>query len=322
MRAAVTGVAGFIGSRLAASLLETGHEVLGIDRMSDYYDPAAKEMNLAALRGSGFEFLPLDLSFMTSTDLARDLDVVFHLAAQPGVRGSWGEGFPTYVRDNILATQRLLECLAQMPEPPRVVYSSSSSIYGNAEVYPTRTSCAPSPLSPYGVTKMAGECLVAAYATGQGVPAVSLRYFTVYGPGQRPDMAIYRIIDAALYNRTFTVLGDGSQIRDFTFVEDVVSANLLSARIELAPRRHEIFNVAGGTEISVRDLIALVGEVVGAQVDVDWKPREPGDPARTKADTVPTSRRLGWRPRTPLPAGIAAQAAWQQAKVASYEVAK
>ena len=320
MRAAVTGVAGFIGSRLAASLLDAGHEVLGIDRMSDYYDPAAKEMNLAALRSSEFTFLPLDLNLMTPTDLAFDLDVVFHLAAQPGVRGSWGEGFATYVRDNVLATQHLLDCLALLPEPPRVVYSSSSSIYGNAESYPTRTSAVPSPLSPYGVTKLAGECLVAAYAMGQGVPAVSLRYFTVYGPGQRPDMAIHRIIDAALNNRSFTVLGDGRQIRDFTFVEDVVSANLLAAAMELSPQSHEIFNVAGGTESSLRDLIAMVGDVVGRQVDVEWLPRMPGDPAKTKGDTVATSRRLGWRPHTPLRAGIAAQAEWQ-AKLASYEVA-
>lgn len=313
MRTVVTGVAGFIGSRLATALLHEGHEVLGIDRLSDYYDPDRKLANLAALQGStGFAFRHLDLCELTPADLPRRIDAVFHLAAQPGVRGSWGDAFPLYVQDNVIATQRLLECLVAAPEPPRIVYSSSSSVYGAAESYPTRTSAVPRPLSPYGVTKLAAEALVGAYALGQGVPAVSLRYFSVYGPGQRPDMAIHRIIEAALTGRPFRVLGDGRQVRDFTFVDDVVRANVLAATSPMSAK-HEIFNVAGGGEISLLDLIAAVEQILGKPVPLERVAAMAGDPARTNGDILGTRDRLGWAPRVSLLDGIAAQAAALQA---------
>jgi nucleoside-diphosphate-sugar epimerase len=307
----VTGVAGFIGSRLAASLLASGHDVFGIDRLSDYYDPDRKRANIALLSESvGFSLSTLDLCEMTPANLPRDLDVVFHLAAQPGVRGSWGNAFPTYVRDNIVSTQRLLECVAALTAPPRVVYSSSSSVYGAAASYPTRTTALPQPQSPYGVTKLAGESLVGAYSLLRGVPAVSLRYFTVYGPGQRPDMAIHRIINAAVTGQPFQVFGDGNQVRDFTFVDDVVHANLLAAT---APSLlgHEIFNVAGGAETSLKELVDLIEQVLDRPLRVERVAGAPGDPARTSADTSGTLERLKWTPQVVLRDGITEQAAWQ-----------
>jgi UDP-glucuronate 4-epimerase len=311
MHAVVTGIAGFIGSRLAGALLREGHYVHGIDRLSDYYDIERKHANLAAVGDPArFTFAELDLCQLEPADLPWDVDVVFHLAAQPGVRGSWGDAFHQYVQDNVLATQRLLECLARMPVPPRMVYSSSSSVYGSAESYPTSTAVTPHPLSPYGVTKLAGECLVHSYATCQRVPAVSLRYFTVYGPGQRPDMAIHKLIDAAFTGRPFRILGDGHQVRDFTYVDDVVWANVLAASAAL-PSVHEVLNVAGGAEISLLDLIATVERVVGRRIVVDRSQPMPGDPARTSGEVSRTAAILGWLPTHTLAEGIAAQAAWQ-----------
>jgi UDP-glucuronate 4-epimerase len=311
MRAMVTGTAGFIGSRLAGALLRDGHSVCGIDRLSDYYDVERKRANLSALGASTrFTFSEIDLCDVTLQHLPWDVDVVFHLAAQPGVRGSWGDAFHQYVHDNVMATQRLLECLARMPVAPRMVYSSSSSVYGAAESYPTSTTATPRPLSPYGVTKLAGECLVGAYATGQGVPAVSLRYFTVYGPGQRPDMAVHKLIDAALTGRPFPMLGSGRQVRDLTFVDDVVRANVLAASATPSSA-HEVLNVAGGAEIALVDLIAMVEDIVGRPVHVDRNQPMAGDPARTSGDVSRTREVLGWAPTHTLADGISAQAVWQ-----------
>lgn len=311
MRALVTGAAGFIGSRLAAALIESGNEVHGIDRFSDYYDVPRKRGNIAALFPSpAFTFSELDLCALSPDDLPDKLDVVFHLAAQPGVRGSWGNGFSLYVQDNILATQRLLECVATLPKPPRFIYSSSSSVYGAAESYPSSTAALARPQSPYGVSKLAGECLVGAYSLGRNVPAVSLRYFTVYGPGQRPDMAISKIIEAGLTGCPFPMLGDGSQTRDFTYVDDVVRANLLAA-IMPSPRGHEVFNVSGGSEIGLADLIALIEELIEKPIELSRLPTMAGDPPRTCGDTTATRTRLGWEPRIDLRQGVGQQLEWR-----------
>ena len=310
MRTMVTGVAGFVGSRLAAELLRAGHEVYGIDRMSDYYDVAKKVVNIKLLQKfDGFTHKVQDLCELEAEILPAGLDVVFHLAGQPGVRGSWGDAFSTYVRDNILGTQRLLECLATLTVPPRVIYSSSSSVYGAAESFPVPTTAIPRPLSPYGVTKLAGEALVCAYSLGRGVPAVTLRYFTVFGPGQRPDMAIQRMIVAAATGGAFTVVGDGYQVRGFTFVDDVVRANILAATTELV-QDYELFNVAGEDEISVLALVSMVEQIVGRPVELAWVPAEPGEPRRTNGDNTTTRERLGWSPQVALRDGVAMQVAW------------
>lgn len=321
MKALVTGTAGFIGSKLAASLIQAGHEVIGIDRMSEYYDTNQKKNNVANLkREGGFTFIEKDLADLNKLDLPADLTTVFHLAAQPGVRGSWGSSFAEYAGDNIVATQRLLECVSNMPNPPRIIYSSSSSVYGNAADFPTQTTTKTMPISPYGVTKLAGETLIGAYASSRGIQAVSLRYFTVYGPGQRPDMATHRLIEAAIQGREFTVIGDGRQIRDFTYVDDVVNANVLAASAELIAG-HEIFNVSGGAQTSLIELIDVVSKVVGKRVRCSRIQASPGDPSRTKGDSSQTFQRLGWRPRVKLSDGVAAQAAWHRSRLAENSAA-
>ncbi|MDZ7885521.1 MAG: NAD-dependent epimerase/dehydratase family protein [Mycobacterium sp.] len=228
MTALVTGVAGFIGSTLAERLVSSGQKVIGIDSFSDYYDRETKELNLARLSTAGeFTLLEADLNTVDLSALLADVEVIYHQAGQPGVRKSWGADFVRYVEANISATQRLLESSRNSaPKLTRFVYASSSSVYGDAENYPTRESDCPQPRSPYGVTKLAAEHLVSLYAANFGLPAVSLRYFTVYGPRQRPDMAFNRFISGALSGSRLTVHGDGKQIREFTYVDDIVEANV------------------------------------------------------------------------------------------------
>src|SRR3954452_20962667 len=234
MRALVTGAAGFVGSTLVDTLLARGDHVVGLDCFTPYYDRAAKEANLALARDSKrFEFVEADLRTADVDALLDGAEVVFHQAAQAGVRLSWSEGFADYSSHNILATQRLLE--AAKRTRPRVVYASSSSVYGNAASYPTNEGDIPRPHSPYGVTKLAGEHLCNLYADNWGVATMSLRYFTVYGPRQRPDMAIHRLLRAALDGGPFPLYGDGSAEREFTFVDDIVAANLLAADADCPP---------------------------------------------------------------------------------------
>ena len=255
MRYVVTGAAGFIGSQLAASLQERGHEVVGVDCFTDYYDPAEKEANAQGVDVRRFDLAeqPLDLD---------GVDGVFHLAAQAGVR-SFGEVFPTYVRRNLLASQRVFEACAQAGV--RVVFASSSSVYGEAEAYPTPETTEVRPISPYGITKLGCEHLARAYASAFGLDAVVLRYFTVYGPGQRPDMFFRRVCEALLEGGTFEIFGTGEQSRSFTYVGDTVAATILA--MERA-ERGALFNVGGGEEATMLEAIALLERLSGLTLDV------------------------------------------------------
>lgn len=307
MKAVVTGAAGFIGSHLVESLLADGHHVLGIDAFTDYYDPSSKERNLVALVDhSRFSLERTDLLDCDLSLLLEDADQVFHLAGQPGVRGSWHDGFAVYTRRNILATQQVLEACLEC-SVPRVVYASSSSVYGNALRYPTTERDLPRPYSPYGVSKLAAEHLCTAYAANFALHTVSVRYFTVYGPRQRPDMAIHRMIQAALGGGRFTRFGGGGQRRDFTYVTDAVRATRAAAEAEVAPG--SVYNVGGGSEATVNDLLQLVSEAAGATIDVVDAASQPGDAERTGADISLARRELGWAPEVDLATGIANQVA-------------
>jgi UDP-glucuronate 4-epimerase len=301
----VTGCAGFIGSHLTATLLEQGHEVVGVDAFTDYYPRPQKESNLEeARRNGGLSLVELDLAAAALEPLLERVDGIFHLAAQPGVRGSWGATFAHYVRDNILATQRLFEAAA--PRGLRIVMASTSSVYGNAETYPTREDATPRPVSPYGVTKLACESLARTYAECFGLEVVFLRYFTVYGPRQRPDMAFSRIISALLNGHAFTVYGTGEQSRDFTYVDDAVAATI--AAMERGPSSI-VYNVGGGSETTLNGAIGLCEKLLGTRLDVIREPVALGDVRRTGADTTLIRSELGWRPATSLAEGLAAQLA-------------
>ena len=309
----VTGVAGFIGSQLAEALLDEGHDVVGVDAFTPYYDRGQKDANLAALHDrSGFRLVEADLRDVDLDALFDGIDVVYHQAAQPGVRLSWSDGFQTYDECNVLATQRLLEAARTASTPPRVVYASSSSVYGNAQRYPVLETDLPRPHSPYGVTKLAGEHLCNLYAHNYGLATVSLRYFTVYGPRQRPDMAHHRLIEAALDQSSFPLYGDGSHVRDFTFVGDVVRANVLAGTADVAPGT--VVNICAGGSTVMRDLIDAVGDAVGQPVPVDEKDEQPGDVHRTGGSNDLAAAELGWKPRTSLADGIAAQVEWHRSR--------
>ncbi len=303
MRALVTGVAGFIGSHLAEALLARGDTVLGIDCLTPYYDPALKRANVP----KGVDFVEADLRTADLDELLQGIDVVYHQASQPGVRLSWADGFGDYLGHNVFATQRLLESSVSVGVR-RLVYASSSSVYGRAPAFPTSEECVPKPHSPYGVTKLAAEHLCGLYASNWGISTVSLRYFTVYGPRQRPDMAIHRMLEAGLEGRPFPLFGDGSAIRDFTYVTDVVAANLAAADADVVGG--EVFNVGGGGEISMADLLVEAGSALGAPIAVERRPAQPGDVERTGANIDLAAGTLQWSPKTTIQAGLAAHAAW------------
>jgi nucleoside-diphosphate-sugar epimerase len=313
MRALVTGVAGFVGSHLAEALLARGDTVLGVDCFTPYYNRAQKEENLATARvHAKFEFVDADLRSVAIEPLLDRVDAVFHQAAQAGVRLSWSDGFGDYVGHNVVATQRLLEAVVAARPGARVIYASSSSLYGNQPRYPTREDDLPKPFSPYGVTKLAAEHLCGLYAENWGVSTVSLRYFTVFGPRQRPDMSIHRLCEAAIHGLVFPRYGDGTQIREFTFVDDIVRGNLLGADRDVAPGSY--CNLAGGAEIALSELIALVGELAGAPVNVDQQPRQAGDAFRNGGSISRAGELLGWAPQVSLRDGVSAQLAWHRSR--------
>jgi UDP-glucuronate 4-epimerase len=304
MRYVVTGAAGFIGSNLAETLVESGHEVVGVDCFTDHYDPAEKERN-----ARGLDVRRLDL---VEDELDLDgVDGIFHLAAQPGVR-SFGDVFPVYVRRNLLATQRVLETATAAKV--RVVLASSSSVYGEAEAYPTSEDAMPQPISPYGITKLGCEQLARAYAVGFGLDAVVLRYFTVYGPRQRPDMFLRRVCDALLADDSFEIYGSGQQSRSFTEVGDAVAATV--AAMEQAPNG-AVYNVGGGEEASMLEAIALLERISGRTLDVTHIGAATGDVRRTKADVTRIREALGWQPRASLPDGLRRMWAWASGRVAA-----
>ena len=306
MHALVTGAAGFIGSHLVERLLAEGAHVTGVDCFTDAYDPALKRANLAgALAGPRFRLFDLDLG-ATDLGVLPEVQVVFHLAAQPGVRSSWGDDFAAYAHHNVLATQRLLERY-RGSAIERFVYASSSSVYGEAERYPTPEDVLPRPLSPYGVTKLAGEHLTLVYGRAFGMPVVALRYFTVYGPRQRPDMAFHRFCRALLAGDPVVVYGDGKQSRDFTFVADVVEGNLRAWR-SAAPQG--VYNVGGGSQVELLQAIRLLERALGIEARLRFEPRAAGDPLRTRADASRIRADLGFAPSVSIQEGLTAEAEW------------
>jgi nucleoside-diphosphate-sugar epimerase len=311
MRAVVTGAAGFVGSHLSAKLLGEGARVVGIDALTDYYDVTVKRRNVARLRQNPrFAFVEGDLVQLPISELVEGADAVFHLAGQPGVRASWGDDFADYVHHNVFATQRLLDACKDV-RLGKLVYASSSSVYGDSEAYPTSETLRPAPVSPYGVTKLAAEHLVEVYRRNFGVPSVSLRLFTVYGPGQRPDMAFSRLVRAALTGTEFGLFGDGEQTRDFTFVNDVVAGMLAAASSQWCG----VANIGGGSRTSMNRVIEIVTGLCGA-IDVRRGEVARGDVRHTSADISVAARCVGYHPRTPLAEGLAAMVAAERAVLA------
>jgi nucleoside-diphosphate-sugar epimerase len=304
MRFLVTGGAGFIGSQLLRTLLERGHDAVGWDAFTDYYDPALKEENAR----------DLPVARVDIAEDALDLDGfegVFHLAGQPGV-ASFGGIFPVYVRQNVLASERLFE--EAVTAGVRVVLASSSSIYGDAEAYPTPEDTIPRPLSPYGITKLACEHLAYAYDAEFGLDVATVRYFTIYGPRQRPDMAFTKMVSCLAEGRSFELYGDGSQSRSFTYVDDAVEATI--SAMERAPRG-AVYNVGGGAEVSMLEAVEMLGRIAGRRPELVRRPRRHGDATRTAADTSRIRVELGWEPSTAFEDGLAAQWRWAAARVAA-----
>lgn len=308
MRALVTGCAGFIGSHLTESLLADGASVIGVDCFNENYGRAEKLKNLEQAREwDGFDFVPIDLSRGELHDLVADCDVIFHLAAEPGVRSSWGTRFDAYLRNNVLATQHLLEATKAHPGK-RFVFASSSSIYGQAEELPTPEATTPRPFSPYGTTKLAAEHLCHLYHGNYGVETVTLRYFSVFGPRQRPDMAFSTFCQAAVTDKPITVFGDGRQTRDFTYVADVVAA---TRRAAVAPDViGRAYNVGGGSQISLAEALVLIEALAGRKLSVNNLPVQEGDVRDTGADISLARRDLQYDPNTDFASGLKAEFDW------------
>ena len=310
MKFLVTGAAGFIGSHLCEQLLSEGHAVRGIDCFTDYYARSLKEANLAGLWGrEGFELIEADIMAVDAAELMEGIEVTVHLAAQAGVRRSWGDNFAIYTHNNLLTTQRLLET-AKSSGLRRFVYASSSSVYGDTSDLPMRETSACWPVSPYGVSKLAAEHLCGLYYKNFGVDTASLRYFTVYGPRQRPDMAFHRFIRALIEGGTIRLFGDGEQSRDFTFVDDIVAATISAATAPGAAG--QVFNVGGGSRVSVNQVIAMLEEITGKSVKVERLEMAKGDVRETEADCSKARQILGYRSKVSLSQGLAAEAEWMQ----------
>jgi nucleoside-diphosphate-sugar epimerase len=307
MRALVTGAAGFIGSTLAERLLQDGADVVGLDCFTDYYPRPVKEHNLAGLQDQPrFRLIESRIQDADLVSLLADRTHVFHLAAQAGVRKSWGRDFGIYIENNIEATHLLLEaCVGRSLE--RFVYASSSSVYGDGVSLPTREDAPAQPVSPYGVTKLAAEHLCALYHVNFGIPAVSLRYFTVYGPRQRPDMAFHRFLRAIILDQPMTLYGDGEQTRDFTYVHDAVTATVAAGTMGVPGR---VYNIGGGSRVSVNQVLEMIGRVSGRRPLVSVDPAQKGDMRHTYADTRLARTDLGFAPAVNLEEGLTAEYQW------------
>ncbi|HZR26569.1 MAG TPA: NAD-dependent epimerase/dehydratase family protein [Vicinamibacterales bacterium] len=308
MKALVTGVAGFIGSTLAERLLDRGVDVIGIDCFTDYYPRAIKERNLSALTPHAtFRFVESRIQDADLGSLLRDRSHIFHLAAQAGVRKSWGKDFEVYTTNNIEASQVLLEAACTLGTIEKFVYASSSSVYGDNVAIPMREDALPQPVSPYGVSKLAAEQLCYLYFANYRLPTVSLRYFTVYGPRQRPDMGFHRFLRAAIHGDPITLYGDGEQTRDFTFVHDAVSATIAAATNGVPGR---VYNIGGGSRVSVNEVIDIIGRVSGRRPLVNVDAAQKGDMRHTYADTSLARTDLGFAPTVTLEEGLAAEYQW------------
>ncbi len=309
MKCLVTGAAGFIGSHLAERLSDLGHEVVAVDCFLDYYPRAVKERNIQSLRArANVRLLEHDLSKAELPPLLTGVDWVFHLSAQAGVRSSWGRDFQIYAIHNVLATQRLLEA-ARAADVRRFVYASSSSVYGDTSDLPMREESLPRPISPYGVTKLAAEHLCWLYWRSYGLPTVSLRYFTVYGPRQRPDMAFHRFLRGALRGEEITLYDDGEQTRDFTYVSEVVAANVAAAERGEGGR---VFNIGGGSEVSINRVLETIERLCGRRLRVKREAKQKGDVRHTAADCTAAREALGFRPQVALADGLGRQWQWIQ----------
>ncbi|GGA13433.1 NAD-dependent epimerase/dehydratase family protein [Okeania sp. KiyG1] len=305
----VTGVGGFIGSHLAETLLNQGEKVIGIDQFNDYYDPVLKRQNISQFKdNSAFQLIENDIQSLNWSELLADVDIVYHQAAQAGVRASWGEGFRAYTERNINATQIILEAAKDAPNLKRLVYASTSSVYGNAETFPTPETICPQPVSPYGITKLAAEQLGKLYHQNFGVPCVYLRYFTVYGPRQRPDMAFHKFFKWILQDEPISIYGDGQQTRDFTFVSDAVAANLLAGTVPEAVG--EVFNIGGGSRVVLAEVINMMEEIVGRPIKKNFVEKARGDARHTSADVSKAQKILGYQPQVSLKEGLQREWEW------------
>ncbi|MBD2388044.1 NAD-dependent epimerase/dehydratase family protein [Cylindrospermum sp. FACHB-282] len=304
----VTGAAGFIGSHLVEKLLEQGEEVIGIDEFNDYYDPIFKRKNIAYLNClPGFTLIEGNIQFLDWQTLLKDVEVVYHQAAQAGVRASWGQGFRTYTEQNINATQVLLEAAKDAQHLKSLVFASSSSVYGDAETLPTHEGITPIPVSPYGITKLAAEGLCGLYHKNFGVPCVSLRYFTVYGPRQRPDMAFHKFFRAVLDDEAIPIYGDGLQTRDFTFVSDLIAANLAATTPAAVG---QIFNIGGGSRVVLAEVLDTMAEIVGKPIKRNYIEKAMGDARHTAADISKAGQILGYQPQVSLRDGLMQEWQW------------
>jgi UDP-glucose 4-epimerase len=305
----ITGVAGFIGSHLGETLLKEGERVIGIDEFNDYYEPQLKRNNVTPLlEHPHFELIEADLLTLDWVNLLRDVSVVFHQAAQAGVRASWGKSFCLYTEKNINATQVILEAAKDTPSLQRLVAASSSSVYGNAETLPTSEGICPQPVSPYGITKLAAERLCSLYYDNFGVPVTSLRYFTVYGPRQRPDMAFHKFFKSALKDEPINIYGDGQQTRDFTFVADAIAANLAAATIPEAIG--EVFNIGGGSRVVLADVLDTMEIIMGKPLQRNYIENAKGDARHTSADISKAQKILGYQPKISLAEGLTKEWEW------------
>ena len=307
----VTGVGGFIGSHLAETLLNQGDKVIGIDEFNDYYNPTLKRQNISQFQNHpGFQLIENNIQSLNWSELLVDVDVVYHQAAQAGVRPSWGKGFLDYTERNINATQIILEAAIDAPNLKRLVYASTSSIYGDAETFPTPETVCPQPVSPYGITKLAAERLGKLYHQNFGVPCVYLRYFTVYGPRQRPDMAFHKFFKWILQDQPISIYGDGQQTRDFTFISDAVAANLLAAIVPLAVG--EVFNIGGGSRVVLAEVINIMERIVGRPIKKNFVEKARGDARHTSADISKARKILGYQPQVSLTEGLRQEWEWMK----------
>jgi nucleoside-diphosphate-sugar epimerase len=314
----VTGSAGFIGSHLVDTLLKQGEQVIGIDEFNNYYDPTLKRKNIAHLQNHPrFTLIEGDIQFLDWQRLLENVDVVYHQAAQAGVRASWGEGFRAYTERNINATQVLLEAAKDAKHLKRFVFASSSSVYGDATTLPTHEEICPKPVSPYGITKLAAEYLCRLYHKNFGVPIVGLRYFTVYGPRQRPDMAFHKFFKAILEDKAISIYGDGAQARDFTFISDVVAANIAAATVPQAVG--EIFNIGGGSTVALTEVLELMEKIVSRSIRRNHIEKAMGDARHTSADVSKAWAILGYQPQISLQEGLTQE--WYWVKSLSLETA-
>jgi nucleoside-diphosphate-sugar epimerase len=311
MTSIVTGAAGFIGSHIAETLLEQGETVIGVDNLNDYYSPALKWGNLDRFANHpSFKLIESDIQALDWHRLLNGVDVIYHQAAQAGVRASWGSSFQAYTERNINATQVILEAAKDAKALKRFVYASTSSVYGNAETLPTAETIPPQPVSPYGITKLATEQLCTLYYQNFGVPFCSLRYFTVYGPRQRPDMGFHKFFKAAIDQEPIPIYGDGQQTRDFTFVSDVVAANLAAASQPAAVG--QIFNIGGGSRVVLADVLDAMEAIVGQPILRNHIEQARGDARHTAADITKARTMLGYNPQVPLQTGLEQEWEWIQ----------